>query len=228
VDDLAILLERTLRIVDQTRLRLSGTTPPGATRLVSLHDPDARPIKKGRLGKPVEFGFKAQMVDNIDGIVLDCTVEVGNPPDAPMLAPAVERVIDLTGQSPSAVAADRGYGETDTMTTSRASTSTGSPSPARASRRRPAAGPSPPSGSASWSSGAPEPKGASPASSATSTGPAPCLTASTAHEPGAATACSSTTSSISPPPHSPIRSGSTSRRPRRVVQVEVVSGCVSD
>ena len=31
-------------------------TPIGATRKVSLHDPDARPIAKGRLGKPVEFG----------------------------------------------------------------------------------------------------------------------------------------------------------------------------
>jgi IS5 family transposase len=26
---------------------------------VSLHDKDARPIAKGRLGKPVEFGYKA-------------------------------------------------------------------------------------------------------------------------------------------------------------------------
>jgi IS5 family transposase len=42
---------------------------------VSLHDPDARPIAKGRLGRPVEFGYKAQVVDNRDGIVLDtaCT-----------------------------------------------------------------------------------------------------------------------------------------------------------
>jgi IS5 family transposase len=33
--------------------------PDGATRLVSLHDPDARPIRKGRIGRPVEFGYKA-------------------------------------------------------------------------------------------------------------------------------------------------------------------------
>jgi IS5 family transposase len=42
--------------------------------LVSLHEPDARPIAKGRLGRPVEFGYKAQVVDNDDGIVLDHTV----------------------------------------------------------------------------------------------------------------------------------------------------------
>jgi IS5 family transposase len=39
--------------------------------VVSLHDTEARPIAKGRLGLPVEFGFKGQVVDNIDGIVLD-------------------------------------------------------------------------------------------------------------------------------------------------------------
>ena len=49
-------------------------------------------------GKPVEFGYKAQVVDNDDGIVLDHTVELGNPPDAPQLAPAIERVIERAGR----------------------------------------------------------------------------------------------------------------------------------
>jgi IS5 family transposase len=43
--------------------------------------------------------------------VLDHQVMVGNPPDAPLLAPAVRRVIARTGRAPRAVAADRGYGE---------------------------------------------------------------------------------------------------------------------
>ena len=90
---------------------MAGTTPDGATRRVSLHDPDARPIAKGRLGKPVEFGYEAQVVDNDDGVVLDHTVEPGNPPDAPQLAPAVERVTRRTKRRPRTVTADRGYGE---------------------------------------------------------------------------------------------------------------------
>jgi IS5 family transposase len=111
VNDLAELLCATRRIVTQTRQRVAGVTPDGATRQVSLHDPDARPIAKGRLGRPVEFGHKAQIVDNIDGIVLDHRVEQGNPPDAPQLAPAVERVKKRTGRAPRTVTADRGYGE---------------------------------------------------------------------------------------------------------------------
>jgi len=111
VDDLGELVDATRQIAAQTRCRLAGQTPDGATRRVSLHDPDARPIAKGRLGKPVEFGHKAQLVDNDDGVVLDHTVEQGNPPDAPQLAPAVERITRRTGRKPRAVTADRGYGE---------------------------------------------------------------------------------------------------------------------
>jgi len=85
--------------------------PNGATRRVSLHDADARPIAKGRLGKPVEFGHKAQLADNEDGVILDYTVEQGNPADAPQLAPAVARITRRTGRAPRAVTADRGYGE---------------------------------------------------------------------------------------------------------------------
>jgi IS5 family transposase len=111
VDRLAQIAERTRKVAAQTRQRLDGQTPDGATRIVSLHDPDARPIAKGRLGKPVEFGYKAQLVDNEDGVILDHTVELGNPPDAPMLVPAIERIRQRSGRAPRAVTADRGYGE---------------------------------------------------------------------------------------------------------------------
>jgi IS5 family transposase len=38
----------------------------------------------------VEFGYKGQVVDNDDGVVLDHTLERGNPADAPQLAPAIK------------------------------------------------------------------------------------------------------------------------------------------
>lgn len=79
---------------------MAGTTPEGATRQVSPHVGDARSIAKGRLGRPVEFGYKAQVLDNDDGVVLDHTVECGSPADAPQLVPAVERVIARTCRRP--------------------------------------------------------------------------------------------------------------------------------
>jgi IS5 family transposase len=110
VNDLDTLLQRTGRVVAQTRSRLAGVMPDSATRIVSFHDVDARAIRKGRLGKPVEFGYKAQVVDNADGVILDHAVEVGNPADAPQLTPAIARITARAGRVPTAVTADRGYG----------------------------------------------------------------------------------------------------------------------
>ncbi len=90
LDELAVTIERTVTLVAQTRTRLAGQIPESATRLVSLHDPDARPIRKGRIDRPVEFGYKAQVIDNDDGIIADYAVEAGNPPDAPGRVPPPE------------------------------------------------------------------------------------------------------------------------------------------
>ena len=111
LNELAVTIERTAKIVAQARTRLAGQTPDGATRLVSLHDPDARPIRKGRIDRPVEFGYKAQVTGNDDGIILDYTVELGAAPDGPQLAPAIERITRRAGRVPRAVTADRGYGQ---------------------------------------------------------------------------------------------------------------------
>jgi transposase, IS5 family len=110
INHLETTVRHTERVVAQTRSRLAGVMPESATRLVSLHDAEARPIRKGRLGKPVEFGYKAQIVDNADGVILDHNVEIGNPLDAPQLAPAIERITRHAGRPPRAVTADRGYG----------------------------------------------------------------------------------------------------------------------
>ena len=111
LDELAVTIGRTAKIAAQTRTRLAGQAPEGATRLVSLHDPDARPIRKGRIDKPVEFGYKAQVLDNDDGVILDYRVEYGAAPDGPQLVPAVERIHRRAGRVPRAVTADRGYGQ---------------------------------------------------------------------------------------------------------------------
>lgn len=59
----------------------------------------------------MEFGYKGQVVDNVDGNVLDHSMHEGNPPDAPLLPPAIDRVQILFDRLVRAVTADRGYGE---------------------------------------------------------------------------------------------------------------------
>ena len=151
LDELAVTIERTAKIVAQARTRLAGKTPESATRLVSLHDPDARPIRKGRIDRPVEFGYKAQVADNDDGVILDYSVDYGAAPDGPQLAPAVERIHRRAGCLPRAVTADRGYGQpaverdlqalgVRTVAIPRQATTSASPQDDRARPRLPPAG----------------------------------------------------------------------------------------
>jgi transposase, IS5 family len=78
----------------------------GIDLVLELVGRDRDPIDR----KPVEFGYKAQVVDNVDGVILDHSVEIGNPADAPQLAPAITRITERMGRAPTAVTADRGYG----------------------------------------------------------------------------------------------------------------------
>jgi transposase, IS5 family len=64
---------------------------------VSLSDPDARPIRKGRPRAPTEFGYRLLVAECARGVLADHQLQQGNPPDAPQLIPAVKRVAELTG-----------------------------------------------------------------------------------------------------------------------------------
>jgi IS5 family transposase len=81
-----------------------------ADRLVSLADPDARPIRKGKPRHPTQFGYTLLLVEDERGFVADHRLQQGNPPDGPQLVPAVGRVIAVTGRPPGTVTADRGFG----------------------------------------------------------------------------------------------------------------------
>jgi transposase, IS5 family len=91
MDELAVTIDRTAAIVAQTRARLAGQIADSATCPVSLYDSDAQPIRKDRIEKPVEFGYKAQVIDNDNGIVLDYGVECGAPLTATMTARSLPR-----------------------------------------------------------------------------------------------------------------------------------------
>jgi IS5 family transposase len=108
-DDLDQTIQTTQRLLAQTGQRLAGNrTIPD--RVVSLCDPDARPIRKGKPTSPTEFGYKLLVAEDERGFVADHRLERGNPPDAPQLVPAVARVAAITGRVPGTVAGDRGFG----------------------------------------------------------------------------------------------------------------------
>lgn len=78
-------------------------------RLVSLDDPDARPIVKGKLGKRVEFGYKLQLQECEGGIVSGYQVHKGNPSDKILMDDALQQHRKIFGKAPRDLTLDRGY-----------------------------------------------------------------------------------------------------------------------
>src|SRR5688572_15945249 len=109
VGELEATIGHTGRLLVQTDQRLAGNRVI-ADRLVSLSDPDARPIRKGKPRTPTQFGYSLLLAEDERGFVADHQLQRGNPPDAPQLVPAVQRVIGVTGRPPGTVVADRGFG----------------------------------------------------------------------------------------------------------------------
>jgi transposase, IS5 family len=109
VGELDATIGHTQRLLEQTRQRRAGVLVI-PDRLVSLADPDARPIGKGKPQRPTEFGYTALVAEDERGFIADHQVQLGNPPDAPQLVPAVQRVAQVTGRVPDTVAGDRGFG----------------------------------------------------------------------------------------------------------------------
>jgi len=102
------------KILEQTKQKLSGITSI-TERIVSLYDEEARPIRKGKLKKPNEFGRTLQLVQDSSGVILDYELQHGNPSDKTELLPLVKKFKKCFGRVPTELAADKGYYSQDNI-----------------------------------------------------------------------------------------------------------------
>jgi len=107
------LAERCQRVATQIQQRVRGEKI--RDRLVSLSDPDARPIRKGKLGKPNEFGYVVQIAEvtantrrGARGYVLPAASAPGNPGEDRLLEQTAAE-LDRLGLAPREVAVDGGF-----------------------------------------------------------------------------------------------------------------------
>ena len=84
-------------------------------RLLSLADPDARPIRKGKLGKPTEFGYVAQICEVTEntrkgarGLILPAGHAPGNPTENRLL-PETARELEHAGITLKEIVCDGGF-----------------------------------------------------------------------------------------------------------------------
>lgn len=107
------LASRCRKVADQIDRRVRGLKI--TDRLVSIADPDARPIRKGKLGKPTEFGYVAQICEITEntrkgarGLILPAGHELGNPAENKLLTQTAAE-LDRAGIRPREIVADGGF-----------------------------------------------------------------------------------------------------------------------
>jgi IS5 family transposase len=107
------LADRCEKVATQIKQRVAGE--PIKDRIVALADPDARPIRKGKLGKPNEFGYVNQLAEVTEntkrgarGLILPAATVIGNPGEDTLLPQTVAELKRL-GISPREVALDGGF-----------------------------------------------------------------------------------------------------------------------
>jgi IS5 family transposase len=115
------LADRCEKVSRQIKQRVAGEAIKD--RIVSLTDPDARPIRKGKLGKPNEFGYVAQIAEVTEhtrrgarGLILPASTQVGNPGEDTLLPNTIAE-LDRLGISPKEVALDGGFNVSPTRQT---------------------------------------------------------------------------------------------------------------
>ena len=96
------------RVIRQTRRRvLKGESVPATEKVVSLHEPHTDIIVKG--GRDTQYGHKLNLTTGKAGLILDATIESGNPSDTDRYLPMVQRQEEIYELLPTRVAADGGY-----------------------------------------------------------------------------------------------------------------------
>lgn len=106
------------QVITQTSRRvLDGEVVPAVEKLVSLFEPHTRIIRRGKAGKPTEFGRKVWLDEVDGGIISRYRVLEGNPPEDREVAPSIANHQRLFEHPPTVFAGDRGVHSTENEST---------------------------------------------------------------------------------------------------------------
>ena len=107
------LTDRAEKVVGQIARRVAEEKI--TDRLVSMSDPDARPIRKGKLRQPTEFGSVFQICEITEntrrgarGLIVPAPSTIGSPNESDLL-PTTGAELDALGIAPREVALDGGF-----------------------------------------------------------------------------------------------------------------------
>jgi transposase, IS5 family len=97
------------QVIAQTMRRvMQGEAVPAAEKLVSLFEPHTAIIRKGKPGKPTEFGRVIWLDEVEGGIISRYAVLAGNPAEDAQLPPSLDHHLRVFKRPPRLLAGDRG------------------------------------------------------------------------------------------------------------------------
>jgi transposase, IS5 family len=107
--EIEVMLPRVKQVIQQTKARIFGGDTHAENKLFSLFEPSTEIIRKGKAGKPNEFGKVVKLQEAENQMVIDYQVYPQRPNDSDLLLPALEAHAQKLGSVPHMVAADAGF-----------------------------------------------------------------------------------------------------------------------
>jgi len=103
------MTSRVRQVMKQTRARIFRGNTRSEGKLLSLFEPSTEVIRKGKAGKPNEFGKMVKVQEAENQIVTDYEVYARRPYDSDLLVAAIETHEARLGRTPRLVAADAAF-----------------------------------------------------------------------------------------------------------------------
>jgi IS5 family transposase len=103
------MLPRVKQVMKQTRARIYRGDTRSEGKLLSVFEPSTEVIRKGKAGKPNEFGKMVKLQEAENQIVIDFEVYDKRPNDSDLLVPAIEIHQATLCRTPHLVAADAAF-----------------------------------------------------------------------------------------------------------------------
>jgi len=100
---------RVQQVLRQTRARVFDGDTHVQDKLLSVFEPSTEVIRKGKAGKPTEFGKMVKLQEAENQIITEYVVYETRPSDSDLLIPAIEAHTQTFGQAPRLVAADAAF-----------------------------------------------------------------------------------------------------------------------
>jgi len=98
------------QVVEVARRRVfDNEKVPNDEKVFRLFEPHTELIKRGRRGRPVEFGHKVLLTQSKEKFITDYVVLEKNASDSTLLPVVIERHTEKYGCKPESIAADKGF-----------------------------------------------------------------------------------------------------------------------